>query len=151
MLNLNLFSQEQECPCSRQKGYVSSPRVRVRAGKRCGAASAVTAFTENVVPIQGPSRQRGGRWAPTLERLAGRANQPWSSVRAVGLYHIQQCSAVLLGGECDIPSIGGECRAAKGSRSLTTPQLRGGFLRKLPDALARAGGRNHTEDSWGKP
>jgi|HubBroStandDraft_6_1064221.scaffolds.fasta_scaffold147354_5 hypothetical protein len=31
-----------------------APRVRVMAGRVCGAAAAVTTFTENVVPMSGP-------------------------------------------------------------------------------------------------
>jgi hypothetical protein len=56
ILMLNLSSQEHECQSSSQKGQVSSPRVRVRAGRGCAAASAVTAFTENVVPMSGPEK-----------------------------------------------------------------------------------------------
>ena len=41
--------------------------------------------------------------------------------------------------ECEITSIGGDCRAAKNSRFLTAPQLGAGSVGELPDALAGAG------------
>ena len=83
-----------------------------------------------------------------LERLQVERTSHRPSVSAVGLHHIQPHLAVLLDGECDIPSIGGDCRAANDSRSLTTPQLRGSSVGKLPDALARAGGGNVQKIIW---
>src|ERR1039457_6899784 len=63
-------------------------------------------------------------------------------VRAVGLHHIQERPPVLPDREYDISSIGGDGRAAKDLRSLTTPQLRASSVGELPDTLARAGRRN---------
>ena len=48
-------------------------------------------------------------------------------VRAVGLHHVQERLPVLPDGERDVSSIGGDCRAAKDLRPLSTPQLRGWF------------------------
>jgi hypothetical protein len=63
-------------------------------------------------------------------------------IRSVGLHHVQECLPALLDRECDLPSVGGDCRSAKDSRSLTTPQLRSSSFGELPDALARATCRN---------
>ena len=76
-------------------------------------------------------------------------------VRAVGLHHVQERLPVLPDRECDVPSIGGDCRAAKDLRSLATPQLRARSVGELPDTLARAGRRNIQKiiwtQSWGEP
>src|SRR6266550_7571867 len=69
-------------------------------------------------------------------------------VRAVGLHHVQERLPVLPDRECDILSIAGNCRAAKDSRSLATPQLRVSSVGGLPDTLARAGRRNIQKIVW---
>jgi hypothetical protein len=46
------------------------------------------------------------------EALASRAYRlPWG-IRAIGLHHVQGCSALLPHRECDVLSIGGDRRAA---------------------------------------
>src|SRR5260370_13090725 len=62
-------------------------------------------------------------------------------VGAIGLHHVQERLPMLPDRERNIPSIGGDCRTAKNSRSLTTPQLRSRSVSKLPDTLAGAGRR----------
>ena len=69
-------------------------------------------------------------------------------VRAIGLHHVQERLPALPDRERNIPSIGGNCRAAKDSRSLTTPQLRAGSVGELPDTLARASRRNIQKIIW---
>jgi hypothetical protein len=78
-----------------------------------------------------------------------------SRVRAVGLHHVQVRLPVLPARERDIPSIRGDCRTAKNSCSLTTPQLRSCSISELPDTLVGAGRRNIQKiiwaQSWGEP
>src|SRR5258705_3354199 len=69
-------------------------------------------------------------------------------VRAVSLHHVQERLPVLPDRERDIPSIRGDCRAAKDLRSQTSPQLRGSSVGELPDTLARAGRRNIQKIIW---
>src|SRR2546426_6134248 len=64
------------------------------------------------------------------------------------LHHMQERLPVLPDRECDILSIGGDRRAAKDSRSRTTPQLRVRPVGGLPDTLARAGRRNIQKIIW---
>ena len=51
-------------------------------------------------------------------------------------------------GECDVPSIGRDGRAAKDLCALSAPQLRGSSVSKLPDTLARASRRNIQKVIW---
>ena len=69
-------------------------------------------------------------------------------IRAVSLHHVQERSPSLSDRECDVPSIGRDRRAAKDSRTLTTPQLRASSVGEFPDTLARAGRRNIEKIVW---
>jgi hypothetical protein len=55
---------------------------------------------------------------------------------------------VLPNRERDGPPVGGDCRAAKDSRSLTTPQLRVNSIGELPDTLTRASRGNIQKIIW---
>ena len=81
-------------------------------------------------------------------------------VGAIGLHGVQERLSALPDRECDVGSIGGDCGTANDSGFLTTrlaihladlpdhcldhfpaaPQLRGGFIDELPDAVAGVGG-----------
>ena len=68
-------------------------------------------------------------------------------VRAVGLHHVQERLPVLPDRECDVASIGGDCRAAKDSRSLTTPQLRADCRWRASRYSRPCRSQKHTEDN----
>src|SRR4029077_15134017 len=76
-------------------------------------------------------------------------------VGAIGQHHVQERLPMLADRERDIPAVGGDCRTAKNSRSLTTPQLRSNSVRKFPDTLAGTARRNIQKiiwtQSWGEP
>src|SRR5258708_14495614 len=72
-----------------------------------------------------------------VQRIADNAR-----VGAVRLHDIQRGLPMLADRECDVPSVGGDCRPAKDLLSLSVPQFRSHSIGELPYTFAGAGRRN---------
>src|SRR6266853_1862743 len=90
-------------------------------------------------------RSRGDRLAvgrPCWRSLQVQRIADNPRVAAVRLHDIQRSLPMLADGECDVPSVGGDCRPAKDLRSLSAPQFRSNSIGELPYIFAGARRRN---------
>src|SRR6266851_1290987 len=90
-------------------------------------------------------RSRGDRLAvgrPRWRSLQVQRIADNPRVGAVRLHDVQRGLPMLADGECDVPSVAGDCRPAKDLRSLSAPQFRANSVGELPYAFAAARRRN---------
>src|SRR6266851_5554980 len=143
ILVLNLSSQEHQRSSSRKNGEVSSSPSEGKGGQgthyglgcygfqRKGRAD-VGSRVDNEVAVGRP------RWRSLqVQRIADNPR-----VGAVRLHDIQRGLTMLADGECDVPSVGRDCRPAKDLRSLAPPQFCSSSIGELPYTFADARRRN---------